>query len=191
MSNRKYKTLKDAVDGKILMKSKDECWPWIGTSRGNGYGCLVFGGRQICAHRAVYEINFGKLHKKLFVLHKCDNPICCNPSHLQAGSQKENIRQCLERNRHRYQINTARATHCKYGHEYNTENTIIYNGRGKDERRCRVCVYQRTAESKAKDPERFKKWCSNSYQRRKDKIRAYYREKSKAINLERISKCKS
>lgn len=27
----------------------------------------------------------------MVIMHKCDNPACCNPDHLVAGSQKDNL----------------------------------------------------------------------------------------------------
>ena len=37
----------------------------------------------------------------LKVLHKCDNPICCNPTHLFLGSQLENIKDRDMKGHHR------------------------------------------------------------------------------------------
>ena len=36
-----------------------------------------------------------------FILHRCDNPKCCNPLHLYAGTQKDNVRDCIERGHHK------------------------------------------------------------------------------------------
>ena len=34
------------------------------------------------------------------VRHTCDEPACVNPKHLIKGTQKENVRDAIERNRH-------------------------------------------------------------------------------------------
>jgi hypothetical protein len=35
----------------------------------------------------------------LYVLHHCDNPPCCNPLHLYAGTQRQNIHDAIARGR--------------------------------------------------------------------------------------------
>lgn len=36
---------------------------------------------------------------KIQVCHLCDTPICCNPKHLFLGTQKDNIKDCIDKNR--------------------------------------------------------------------------------------------
>lgn len=68
----------------------DECWPWKAGRDKNGYGALRLGGRMVKAHRHAYELHHGTPPTS-HVLHRCDNPPCCNPEHLFLGSQADNL----------------------------------------------------------------------------------------------------
>lgn len=74
---------------KIDRRGVNECWPWTG-SKANGYGHIAIGGKFIQATHAVYCLVNRKL-PTYQILHSCDNPACCNPNHLEDGTQKKNL----------------------------------------------------------------------------------------------------
>jgi hypothetical protein len=74
-----------------LIRRGDGCWPWAGTPASGGYGRLKWGGRQVRAHRVAWELTHGPVPPGLVVMHKCDNRLCCNPAHLEVGTQRDNI----------------------------------------------------------------------------------------------------
>lgn len=89
---------------KVDKRGSDECWPWNGCKLGMGYGRFRSEGKFICAHRFSYIIHFGPLPDgKPCVLHHCDNPPCCNPKHLFAGTKQENTDDCIRKGRHPWQ----------------------------------------------------------------------------------------
>ena len=77
---------------------KEGCWDWNGY-KSIGYGTLRYDGKLLHAHRASWIINNGNIPAGLQVLHKCDNPSCSNPEHLFLGTQKDNIRDMMSKNR--------------------------------------------------------------------------------------------
>ena len=40
---------------------------------------------------AAWGLRYGPISEGLCVLHRCDNPGCCNPNHLFVGTQRRNI----------------------------------------------------------------------------------------------------
>lgn len=87
--------------GKVQSGSKDECWEWMGCRFTHGYGCATAEGKNRGAHRVAWEIANGEIPEGRWVLHKCDNPPCCNPAHLYLGTPRDNVRDMLERKRNR------------------------------------------------------------------------------------------
>jgi hypothetical protein len=75
------------------------CWPWLGRVNNWGYGRLWRLGKNESAHRVAFLISGGSLLPGELVLHSCDRPTCCNPLHLRAGTQSENMRERTERGR--------------------------------------------------------------------------------------------
>jgi hypothetical protein len=83
----------------IPMVVNDECWPWTGQTVTGGYGRLGWQGRREIAHRVAWELFEGPIPEGQWVLHHCDNPPCCNPLHLYAGTQRQNIHDAIARGR--------------------------------------------------------------------------------------------
>lgn len=83
------------------------CWEWQGTLRRFGYGKVCFCGRSLSAHRVSWELFNGRIPNGLWVLHRCDNPPCCNPDHLFLGTRLDNMRDCASKGRARSKLSIA------------------------------------------------------------------------------------
>lgn len=81
------------------VQKTETCWLWIGTCNNQGYGETRLHNRYCLAHRASYELAYGPFAARLDVRHKCDNPPCVNPEHLELGTHLENMRDSVERGR--------------------------------------------------------------------------------------------
>jgi hypothetical protein len=75
----------------VERRSDSECWPWRGKYflRG-GYGRFFAFGYKWLAARLVWFFIHESDPAPLCVLHKCDNPKCCNPAHLFLGTDADN-----------------------------------------------------------------------------------------------------
>lgn len=114
----------------------DGCWLWQAHKDGCGYGWCSTGGKQLKTHRYVYFLLNTNVSKKFLVLHKCDKPGCCNPSHLFHGTHTDNMRDMISKGR---KFETLK-THCKHGHEFTEYNTYIAPNKT---RKCRTCIHRR------------------------------------------------
>lgn len=78
----------------VEKRDSAECWLWTGKSRTTGYGVIGRGGRaggKLLSHRAAWELTYGVPPEGMVVRHRCHNRLCCNPAHLELGSQADNV----------------------------------------------------------------------------------------------------
>ena len=118
---------------KVDVRGPADCWPWQGSRSSLGYGMFRAGhGRTFVASRFLLEeISERLLTGDEFACHSCDNPPCCNPAHLWAGTPLQNRRDCIAKGR----SFGATKTHCVHGHELTGVNIKM---KGK-KRLCREC----------------------------------------------------
>lgn len=55
------------------------------------YSRLRVNNRMVLLHRFIYEHKNGSIPTGRLVMHSCDNPRCINPSHLVAGTYRDNV----------------------------------------------------------------------------------------------------
>lgn len=78
----------------------------------DGYTILCFNKKRIKHHRYVYSkhyLNGNPIPDGLVVRHKCDNPTCVNPEHLEIGTLYDNAMDRVKRNRQPFGEKNGRA----------------------------------------------------------------------------------
>lgn len=94
-----------------LVDRSESCWVFKGRKDDKGYGRIGFMGRSnLGAHRISWMLTNGDVPIGNCVLHRCDNPPCCNPDHLFIGTNRDNVvdRQTKGRSKNLF---TSRADH--------------------------------------------------------------------------------
>lgn len=84
---------------RVKILGKDDCWPWLGCRLNEtGQGLVGWHGKQYIVSRVAYWLTKGNIPLAApkdrkgggFVLHTCDNKICCNPHHMYLGTISQN-----------------------------------------------------------------------------------------------------
>jgi hypothetical protein len=77
----------------------NECWNFHGATTNFGYGKLTFNKQWWMSHRLAWTLVNGPIPENMWVLHRCDNPSCCNPQHLFLGTYQINVTDCVLKER--------------------------------------------------------------------------------------------
>lgn len=71
----------------------DGCREWGGLRDRDGYGRIQHAGKEYRAHALALELATGRIQQPgERCLHSCDNPPCCEPSHLRFGTARDNAK---------------------------------------------------------------------------------------------------
>jgi HNH endonuclease len=135
------------ITAKVLAKFKLEqlsdrvptpCMLWQGWKSEKGYGQITVpnsGGKTTSIHRAMFLHFKGPIPEGLVLDHICRIRHCGNPDHLEFKTSGDNTR-CGDT----WKVNGLK-THCRNGHEFTPENTMLEKTRrgGEFHRSCRTC----------------------------------------------------
>jgi len=130
---------------KVDISSENECWNWIASKYRNGYGQVSIrradGSKTMgLSHRVAYQLTFGEIPEGMVVCHRCDNPACCNPTHLFLGTTRDNINDKMSKGR------ASGNYHC--GEEHGNSKLTMEKARELRDFRASLSFVQSAAESR-------------------------------------------
>lgn len=100
---RKRRTLLQKLQEGVFKVPFCTCWFMAeGRENRNGYIRIKHQGKELMAHRLVYEAIIGPIPDGLLLDHTCRNRACCNPDHLEPVT---------------VQVNTLRGEARLFGHQ--------------------------------------------------------------------------
>ena len=149
---------------KVAKGGPEECWPWVGAKRGDGYGVMKveYSGwpgltRQVKAHRIAWMLHTGReIPANVVIDHddvRCKNKGCVNPGHLAAVTQRENVK--------RWHRAKPQSGYCIRGHE-RAVGTV-----------CRECGRERQAEWKSRNVEKYRAMQRRYEEKKREELLAH------------------
>lgn len=114
---QRFETTEDRFWSKVDKSGgPDACWPWMGALHTDDFPYGRFrantsndsDGRTVYAHRFAVEMTRGAIPEGMFACHHCDNPPCCNPSHLFIGTPDDNVQDMVRKGRSHWRAKRIR-----------------------------------------------------------------------------------
>jgi hypothetical protein len=122
-SGRLPKSVDARFWAKVDKRGEDECWEWKAARSKANYG--LFSSNEFAtsqAHRVAWMLaNESEIPPGMVMMHKCDNPPCCNPNHLRPGTSAENSTDKAAKDRGRSQ----RALNLTYDQAMEYRNRVL------------------------------------------------------------------
>jgi len=98
--HRRSLTAKQRFGDGYRVDALTDCWNWIKSTRGQGYGQFWMDGKNMKASRAAWILFRGPIPHGMKVLHSCDNRKCVNyRKHLFLGTSKDNSQDMIHKGR--------------------------------------------------------------------------------------------
>ena len=107
-----YPTIMDRIVANSILSpdlwyNGTPCWLWTGKTiasrNGFKYPVMTMRIEGKVKNVRVHRIVLGLIGTDVG-MHMCNNTLCVSPHHLQAGTQSENMQQCVAEGRHNSQI---------------------------------------------------------------------------------------
>ena len=99
---KRVRSLQERFESFYIPEPNSGCWLWEGRVDRRGYGRLKEIGRKfLAAHRLSWTLHRSEIPPGMYVLHKCDTPLCVNPDHLFLGTHLDNMRDMVQKGRAR------------------------------------------------------------------------------------------
>lgn len=165
-TGRDLELLRERIMRRVTVSSAG-CWEVPPAKGTQGYAIMRMPNGMRKVHRIMYQISVRPLLDTEPLHHRCENPCCCNPSHLEPTDPMRHNTELHPSNiAYRYK----RQETCKHGHPLTPDNLAPYNLRKRRERACKVC---RRA--------RYREW----FAKNRDKVRAehkrWYAQRGRAL----------
>jgi hypothetical protein len=122
---------------KVVVKDAGYKTPcWLRNADPKRYTILRLNGHNHLAHRVTYALFVQVPKTENHCDHLCRNPACCNPSHLEEVTPRENYMRGTSP-----MAENNKRTHCVNGHLLEGENVRIYTRKGTEQTRrsCKTC----------------------------------------------------
>jgi hypothetical protein len=83
-------TVRERFESKFFAHPISDCWLWMAAMSGKQpfFSC---NGKPQLAYRVSWLLYRGEIPDGMDLCHRCDTPSCVNPSHLFAGTAKDNM----------------------------------------------------------------------------------------------------